>query len=1335
MATKTFYILGTAATSPDWMGNLQDGGSAPTAANSVFGWSANKLAIGTYTARLGATSTVSATGAAISSLSGPTKGTGSGTTTAGDSFTTPTPLTGTFASGAWIVSLMLRASVAGCIGHLNMRVWASANQDGTSARQLGSNVTGTNVTLSTTADVNGLGTATFNPGAITLNNEYLFFQLEWQETSLGSTNGDNVLFRLGTGLITTTNFTAFTIWTVPAAEVQWPAAGSLTLVDRSTGGLISSGLQVQYPFENTVTADGSGNNNTGTLNGSYSLVGGKVGSAISFSTGYVSFSNTTNIGLATATSELSICCWIKTSNNNGEPIFGSRNGANAIIDLVLGFDGVGNSFTGKPAFVLRSSSGTDLTEVIGSSSASLADNSWHHVAVTRTSGKLITIYVDGSSVGSATDALTAGVPATTADTFVGREVAQGWQSVSTLDDFRYYNRALTATEVSQIAALNEPGGVSFSAVAQWMAIPASLLGAGNLAVDLASIHQPQTYQITSALAPSGALNVSLAQVLYAPGPLSMLGSGAFTISPALTMPAAAALTGAGALTGNVLRFSNLTAAAAGVGALTAPLAQWLQASSAFAPAATLAATATGLLLPTAAFAPTAALTAQALQRLAATAALPGAGAFAPLPDLVRLTGANIWTVPAGEVQWPGLGALTATSALRQPIIAAQAGTATLTATSALAMPTAAALSGLANLTATPTQALAFSYSGVGGGAATASLTGQSPLAAALAPSAQLTAQSLQRMAAIAALSPTAALTSSLSQSLQMSFAAAGVGGATSSLTQQLFTSTALSPVGSLVAALLGQSPLSSALAGSSTVAANTLQRMAALATLLPTGQLTALPLQWMQALAPLTGAGALSSFLVPPGPKELVASGQWSGASNLAVLEALRLVSAAAAAGSGALSSRLTASSPLSALAAGAGQLAASALQALAPVNAGLIGAGQLAATFSAALPATSGFAGVGALSAVSLRQWMAASSSTISGLGLLAADIVKLTGGQLKVIDQFTLVGTGALTAQTAQWHQGTATQLSGAGALTPLASTISTPLASIPLAGQGALTTSAIQRMSMVSAAAGAGALLGDLLKAGLTPLNSALAGAGSLAANYRQLAAISGTLVATGTLTAASAHRMSVGAVWSPAAALSSALAMTPSLASIMAGAGALAGDLSRALLALDLAATLSAQGHAAATLRATLATQITLAPQGALSAAVLQRMALTAVVTGQSSLLAGMSQFEQVAAVLTAAGFATARFAQIQQLDPIDFTANGWLSGDLIPTSIRVLTATILGRPSGNRVLVGRQPTAAAAAGLAGRPSGGHVIGRQPSSTIAGQDSDERVAGQGDFVTLH
>lgn len=218
MAVKTLYILdGTTnpAATPNWFGNMQEGGTAPTQINSSYGWGVAKTTSPSYwPARCGATGTTasasSGTTSFIDSKTSPTKGTGSGggtSSNAGDSFIAG-PYTGTFAATSWQFDWMMRAGTAGGVGFLRMRVWKSSNADGTSATELTSGALqgngGVGQTLSTSADVNS--SMTWSPGSITLSNEYLFFQIEWRETVTGSSASDNVLFRIGTAKITTPDF-------------------------------------------------------------------------------------------------------------------------------------------------------------------------------------------------------------------------------------------------------------------------------------------------------------------------------------------------------------------------------------------------------------------------------------------------------------------------------------------------------------------------------------------------------------------------------------------------------------------------------------------------------------------------------------------------------------------------------------------------------------------------------------------------------------------------------------------------------------------------------------------------------------------------------------------------------------------------------------------------------------------------------------------------------------------------------------------------------------------------------------------------------------------------
>jgi hypothetical protein len=218
MPTKTFWVLASGvsptgagtATPPGWFSVLQEDGAAPAPANTWYGWGAAQIPITTpyYRGRIGATEITDLNALASSwnaSTSGPTPGTGTAGLAAGDCFITPNWLNGTFAAGTWTFNWNMRCSNVGMVGHVNMRVWASVNPSGAGARELTTgNMPGATITLSNSADSNS--SISWSPGAITLNKEYLFFQLEWQETVQGTQNTCNALFRAGTASITTPNF-------------------------------------------------------------------------------------------------------------------------------------------------------------------------------------------------------------------------------------------------------------------------------------------------------------------------------------------------------------------------------------------------------------------------------------------------------------------------------------------------------------------------------------------------------------------------------------------------------------------------------------------------------------------------------------------------------------------------------------------------------------------------------------------------------------------------------------------------------------------------------------------------------------------------------------------------------------------------------------------------------------------------------------------------------------------------------------------------------------------------------------------------------------------------
>ena len=213
MATQIIYLLNTAASAPNWFGRVQDNGTAPAGALSAFGWTVAKIALTTpyWRGRIGATarSTVASTGSYIDAATGPVQGTGNAATTAGDSFRSDFPLSGTFAAGNWNFTFGMRTGAASNSGRVRCHMWASANADGSGARKLNSStLIGTAVTMnSATTTFNS--TVTWAAPQIVLVNEYLFIQPEWQSTVVGTSNSCTAQFYQAS--FTTTDYVYATV--------------------------------------------------------------------------------------------------------------------------------------------------------------------------------------------------------------------------------------------------------------------------------------------------------------------------------------------------------------------------------------------------------------------------------------------------------------------------------------------------------------------------------------------------------------------------------------------------------------------------------------------------------------------------------------------------------------------------------------------------------------------------------------------------------------------------------------------------------------------------------------------------------------------------------------------------------------------------------------------------------------------------------------------------------------------------------------------------------------------------------------------------------------------
>lgn len=178
-AGTTYYLLSSA--NADGWGDVQVGGTAPSAATMATGWTVGTTASGNYS-KMAYGSERAANTFSTTAVPGTAPD-----NTLKDAFRIG-PMTGTFAAGTWTISVPVIAVTAqgGADGRIRVRLFKSANADGSSATE----VTSGAVTLSTVTDVTTgaqqVSTGTVSLGEITLSNQYLFCCLAWEITGAAS---------------------------------------------------------------------------------------------------------------------------------------------------------------------------------------------------------------------------------------------------------------------------------------------------------------------------------------------------------------------------------------------------------------------------------------------------------------------------------------------------------------------------------------------------------------------------------------------------------------------------------------------------------------------------------------------------------------------------------------------------------------------------------------------------------------------------------------------------------------------------------------------------------------------------------------------------------------------------------------------------------------------------------------------------------------------------------------------------------------------------------------------------------------------------------------------
>jgi hypothetical protein len=217
-----------------------------------------------------------------------------------------------------------------------------------------------------------------------------------------------------------------------AQEITDLAAGN-------TGNVSPTGLRVGYDFEDTgfSTADSSGANMTGSIGGIYSSAG-HSGQAITFDSqqGYLRLPPNIVNGIG----DFTVATWFyEAGQHDWARIFDWGNDTGTFMFLCP------NAGTTQTLLFSLNLNGNEQ-HVLG---PHLSTGTWYHLAVTR-AGTTATIYVNGTASGSGTIDQT--LP-NTVNNYIGRSMYPDPLLDGSLDDFRFYKRALSAAEIAALANL------------------------------------------------------------------------------------------------------------------------------------------------------------------------------------------------------------------------------------------------------------------------------------------------------------------------------------------------------------------------------------------------------------------------------------------------------------------------------------------------------------------------------------------------------------------------------------------------------------------------------------------------------------------------------------------------------------------------------------------------------------------------------------------------------------------------------------------------------------------------------------------------------------------
>lgn len=228
--------------------------SAQSAANCAAGW-----VVGTGSTNHG--ELAANTERASSVFTGTTVPDGSLDTSLKDALRFPDALSGSFASANWTLQFAVRSPTQGgaADGRIRFRL-IKANADGSSATEITAGQQQASAVTNVTSSADSNSTLTFNPGAFTMDNQYLFIQIAWERTGAGGMSTTNIRLRTGSAstptgtVITTSDFTPDVFGTLAVTLGAMTAAGTGTVEVKGTTAATLAGMTVSATASVVVAA-------------------------------------------------------------------------------------------------------------------------------------------------------------------------------------------------------------------------------------------------------------------------------------------------------------------------------------------------------------------------------------------------------------------------------------------------------------------------------------------------------------------------------------------------------------------------------------------------------------------------------------------------------------------------------------------------------------------------------------------------------------------------------------------------------------------------------------------------------------------------------------------------------------------------------------------------------------------------------------------------------------------------------------------------------------------------------------------------------------------------